>query len=195
MARWGRIINSTIDFPAGLRRIKPDKQLTQLRPRALANLVAAADLAGAGRTAIVPDTNVYIQSAAGTLPKAAEALVDRGLLFHCVVCIAELSTGVANFGPARADWAKVRDYYRDLIGSFPETRLLTPDSQVWAEAGLIAGTLARTQKFQPHQRKECLSDALIFLTAAKAGLPVLTANRGDFDLIQQLAPHGRFIHF
>ena len=59
---------------------------------------------------------------------------------------------------------------------------------------LIAGILARTQGFQPHQRKECLNDALIFLTAAKIGLPVLTANRGDFSLIQQLAPEGRFIH-
>jgi hypothetical protein len=34
-----------------------------------------------------------------------------------------------------------------------------------------------------------------FLTAAKVGLPVLTTNRDEFDLIQQLAPDGRFIHF
>jgi hypothetical protein len=40
-----------------------------------------------------------------------------------------------------------------------------------------------------------LADALIFLTAAKAGLPVLTANRDEFDLIQPLAPHGRSIYF
>jgi hypothetical protein len=33
------------------------------------------------------------------------------------------------------------------------------------------------------------------LTAAKAGLPVLTADRKQFDLIQQLAPEGQFIHF
>ncbi len=62
------------------------------------------------------------------------------------------------------------------------------------DAGVIAGTLARTQRFQPHQRKECLKDALIFLTAAKAGIPVLTANRDEFDLIQQIAPEGDFIH-
>jgi hypothetical protein len=55
--------------------------------------------------------------------------------------------------------------------------------------------LSRTQDFQPHQRKECLNDALIFLTAAKAGLPVLTANCDEFDLIQQLVPQGRFIYF
>ena len=89
----------------------------------------------------------------------------------------------------------MRDHYAALFASVPPSRLLTPDAQVWTDAGLIAGTLARTQGFQPHQRKECLNDALILLTAAKAGLPVLTANRGEFDLIQQLAPEGRFVHY
>jgi predicted nucleic acid-binding protein len=77
----------------------------------------------------------------------------------------------------------------------PDTRLLTPDAQTWAEAGVIAGTLSRVQGYQSYQRKDCLNDALIFLTAARAGLPVLTQNRADFDLIQQLAPEGRFLHF
>ena len=62
-------------------------------------------------------------------------------------------------------------------------------------AGVVAGTLARIQGLQAHQRKECLNDALILLTAAKAGLPVLTANRVDFDLIQQVAGTGEFVHF
>jgi predicted nucleic acid-binding protein len=72
---------------------------------------------------------------------------------------------------------------------------MTPDADVWADAGVIAGTLARSQRFQPHQRKECLNDSLIFLTAAKAGIPVLTANRNEFDLIQRIAPEGRFVHY
>jgi len=71
---------------------------------------------------------------------------------------------------------------------------MTPDRQVWTDAGVIAGTLARTQKFQPHQRRGYLNDALIFLTAAKAGVPVLTANWDDVDLIQRFAPEGLFIY-
>jgi predicted nucleic acid-binding protein len=82
-----------------------------------------------------------------------------------------------------------------LIDAVPETRLLVPDGEAWLEAGVIAGSLARTQGFQRHQRKECLNDALVFLAATRAGLPVLTANRDEFDLIQQLVPEGRFIHF
>ncbi len=89
----------------------------------------------------------------------------------------------------------MRDYYEGLISRMPSTRLLTPDADIWTQAGIIAGTLSRCQGFQPHQRKECLNDALIYLTAAKAGLPVLTADRDDFDLIQQLAAEGHFLYF
>lgn len=185
----------TIDLVASLRRIKPEKHQARLSLRPPQELVAAADIAGAGRAALLADTNVYIHSAAGTLPAAVEVLLDRGLLFHCSVCIGELTTGVANNDPTRPTWAAVRDYYLDLIGHFPSTRLLTPDDDIWAEAGLIAGTLARAQGYQRHQRKECLNDALIFLTAAKAGLPVLTSNRDEFDLIQQVASRGTFIHY
>lgn len=185
----------TIDLPAALRRIKPEKHTAALVQRPSGQLNAAADIAGRGRAAILLDTNVYIRSAAGTLPAAAAELVDSGQLFHCSVCIAELATGVPNANPSHSGWKTLRNHYRDLIGSIPATRLLTPDAQTWAEAGLIAGTLARTQGFQRHQRKECLNDALILLTAARAGLPVLTSSRDEFDRIQQLAPDSRFVCF
>lgn len=141
------------------------------------------------------DTNVYINRAAGRVAPPLRDIIDRALLFHCSVALAELATGVANADPARAGWAAHRDHYTKLFADIPASRVLTPDDQVWVDAGVIAGTLARTQGLQPHQRKECLNDALIFLTAAKAGLPVLTANRDEFDFIQQLAPEGQFVHY
>ena len=61
-------------------------------------------------------------------------------------------------------------------------------------AGLVAGILAHTRRFAATQRKECLNDVLIVLTAARAGLPVLTANRAEFDLIQQVAGTASFVH-
>lgn len=185
----------SIDLGSGLRRIKADKRRAQITTRPRGDLISAADIAGAGRPALLLDTNVYIQSAAGTLPGVVAAVVDRGLLFHCSVCLAELATGVANADPTRAGWKTMRGHYTTLMASIPPTRLLTPDADIWAEAGVVAGTLARCQGYQRHQRKECLNDALIYLTAAKAGLPVLTANRDEFDLIQQLMPQGQFIHF
>ena len=188
-------MSSTIDLPGILRRRKPERRLKPLAKRPLARLAAAGDLADSGRTALVPDTNVYIKSAAGLLPPVVAALLDRARLFHCTVCLGELAMGVANADPAHPQWLATRDHYSGLFASIPATRLLTPDAEVWADAGVIAGTLARSQGFQKHQRKECLNDALILLTAAKAGLPVLTANRDEFDLIQQLAPDGSFLHF
>jgi predicted nucleic acid-binding protein len=178
-----------------LRRRKTDKRREQIQERGRKDLVAVEDLPTIGRASLLLDTTVYIMEAAGTLPTDAITLVERALLFHCSVCLSELATGVANADPAHPDWPKIRDHYAELIDTVPETRLLVPDAQIWLDAGVIAGTLSRTQSFQKHQRKECLNDALIYLTAAKAGLPVLTADRGDFDLIQQLAPEGQFIHF
>ena len=186
----------TIDLKAALRRIKPDKSLAQITARPRHALNAADDFASSNkRSPILVDTNVYIYIAEGMLPPSARRLVERGLLFHCSVCLAELTVGVANADPSRAGWKELRDYYSGIAAAIPPSRLITPDADIWVEAGLVAGTLARTQNYQRHQRKECLNDALILLTAAKAGLPVMTANRDEFDLIQQLAPQCRFIYF
>ncbi len=141
------------------------------------------------------DTNVYINRVAGRLEAPVRDAIDQALLFHCSVALAELAVGVANADPSRSGWPALRDHYSELFAAIPASRLVTPDAQVWADAGVIAGTLARTQGFQPHQRKECLNDALILLTAAKAGVPLLTANRDEFDLIQQIASESQFIHY
>ena len=157
--------------------------------------MAAASVAGVARMALVPDTNVYIRNMSGTLPAEVETLLDNALQWHCSVCIAEITAGITHFDPAARDWRRVRRQYGILLASVPDTRLLVPDSQTWHLSGLIAGTLARTQGFQPYQRKECLNDALIYMTATKQGLPVITANRTDFDLIQQIAAVGTFLYF
>lgn len=133
-------------------------------------------------------------NASGRLPGPVAACLDRSRLFHCSVCLSEIAAGVAHAAPARG-LSAIRGHYAAVFASIPASRLLVPDADTWIDAGLIAGTLARLQDFQREQRKECLNDALIFLTASRAGLPVLTADRGDYDLIQQLAPEGRFISF
>ena len=184
----------TLDAEAIVRRIKPERRLTRLRPRPAAALVGVADIVG-GRARMMPDTNVYIHSAAGWLSGDTEAVLDAAVTTHCTTCLAELMTGIGNANPAHARWTAMRDHYLALIATVPDHRLLAPDDAVWAEAGLIAGTLARVQGYQPHQRKECLNDALIYLTAAKAGVAVLTSNRDEFDLIQQVAGRGSFVHY
>ena len=184
----------TLDVTTPLRRIKPEKHLAQLTPRARGDLIGVLDIGWHRRPSLMLDTNVYILFAAGRLSESAEELLDTALVFHCSVCIGELMAGVANADPGRPSWKTMRDYYHGLVAQMPDSRILAPDPQVWAEAGMVAGTLARTQRFQPHQRKECMNDALIYLTAAKAGVSVLTANREDFDFIQQVVGTGRFVY-
>ena len=143
----------------------------------------------------MPDANVYIRNMSGTLPTGIEPLLDNALQWHCSVCIAEIAAGIAHYDPTAASWRRVRRQYGILLRSIPDTRLLVPNAETWHLAVMISGTLARTQGFQPHQRKECLNDALIYLTAAKRGLPVVSAYRVEFDMIQQIAPGGTFLHF
>ena len=183
------------DLRAALRRRKPDKRTTRLTPRPRDELTDWAVYGDAAAVALVLDTGVYIHSAAGRLPEELGRLIDRALLFHCAVALAELAVGVAAADPRGPGWAALRDHYAELFAQIPDTRLLTPDAQTFVDAGIVAGTLSRLQGYQSHQRTACLADALIFLTAARAGLPVLTANRDDFDLIQQLAPEGRFLTY
>jgi len=185
----------SIDLKVALRKRKPAKRTTQLIPRPRTQLVELTALPGGPPLVLLLDTNVYINQAAGRLAAPVRDAIDQALLFHCSVALAELAVGVANADPSRPGWPALRDHYSALFAAIPASRLVTPDAQVWVDAGVIAGMLARTQGFQPHQRKECLNDALIFLAAAKAGIPVLTANRDEFDLIQQIAPEGQFIHY
>lgn len=182
------------DLLGTLRRIKPEKQQSQLKPRPAAELLSASSIEG-GHVRLVPDTNVYINIAQNRLTDAARGLLGRSLAFHCAVCLGELAIGIAAYDPAAAGWSAQRNYYTGLIDSIGEKRILIPDAEVWLAAGVAAGTLSRTQGYEPHQRKQCLNDALILLTAAKAGLPVLTANRDEFDLLQQVARAGQFIHY
>ena len=183
------------DFDAAIRRRKPEKRLHHLAPRPEHELTSAADLPGSGAVALLADTNVYINDAAGRLPAVVAALLDRTILFHCSVCVGEIATGVANGDPTHQGWRETRAVYAEVFGAIPSTRLLTPDAQVWTDAGLVAGTLARTQGFQPHQRKEMLNDALILLTASKAGLAVLTSDRDHYDLLHQLCPEAGFVYY
>jgi len=183
------------DLQASLRRRKPSRHTAQLAKRSPDSLAHWDKLKIAGPLVLLLDTNVYIHRAAGRLPTPLRELIDRALLFHCSVALAELAIGVGNADPAGPKWPALRDHYSELFKSVPASRLLTPDAQTWVDGGLISGVLARTQRFQPYQRKECLNDALILLTAAKAGMAVLTSNRGEFDLIQQIAPEVQFVYY
>ncbi|HXP77695.1 MAG TPA: hypothetical protein VN823_26410 [Stellaceae bacterium] len=177
----------SIDLPRTIRQIKPEKSVAPLHLRASSARIYADRLAALGRASLLLDTCVYIDNAAGKLPLPVQALVDNAIQYHCAVCIGELTVGLGNLDPGSRGYRAVRKHYADLIAAMPPHRILVPDDDMWSTAGLMAGTLARTQNYQPAQRKELLNDALIYLTGRKLGIPVLTQNN-DFDLLSQLHP-------
>lgn len=166
--------------------------MRQLDLRDQSVLGSFEDLRPRQGTRMLVDTGVYIAEAAGRLPAALSEKLARIELHHCSVCLTEIAVGLTNRDVSATTWPTECEYWNGVFSKLPPRRIHVPDQQVWVAAGILTGILTRTQGFQPHQRKDALNDALIFMTSLKAGLPVLTENRRDFDWLQQLVPSGRF---
>jgi hypothetical protein len=97
--------------------------------------------------------------------------------------------------PAHPDTASVIAQVAASIELRSEHRILTPDRDTWREAGILAGLLARLQRYGKTEQRTVLNDALIFLTATKNGCVVLTRNVTDFDLLMQLDAKGQAVFY
>lgn len=178
-------MSSPLDLPRLLRTHKPEKHLRHrtLRDRSL--LRDAATLAARPATRLLLDTNIYVRQLAGTLPEYMNALLTATTLYHCSVALAEIAVGLGNRDPTHPDYGNATRLWRGTFRDLPPGRVLNPDAATWTAAGLVAGTLSRTQNYQPHQKGAFLNDAVIHLTAVRHGIPVLTENHDDFDLLEQ----------
>jgi predicted nucleic acid-binding protein len=97
--------------------------------------------------------------------------------------------------PTHPDTASVIAQVAASIELRPEHRILTPDRDTWRESGILAGLLARLQRYSKTEQRKALNDALIFLTATKNGCVVLTRNVTDFDLLMQLDAKGQAVFY
>lgn len=182
-----------VDISAWKRRYKPERFLTRLAYRGGAELVSPPAAIGTRR--VLLDTTVYIHEASGRLPEDAALLRDGALRFHCSLCIAEIIAGLSHLHPKSAKFTDAWAHFQRLFSGIPASRTLTPDIEILVQAGMISGALARTQNYPANHRRALFNDVAIYLTASRLGLPLLTANRNDFDIIQQAAGHGSFIHY
>ncbi|HEY1935494.1 MAG TPA: hypothetical protein VGG99_26085 [Acetobacteraceae bacterium] len=182
-----------VDLAAIRRRYKPDRQLSQLSVRPESELVPVSS--ATGTTRILLDTTVYLHEVAGRLPNVATGLLDRALRFHSSLCIAEVVIGLSKLHPDSANFVPAWAYFERLFEAVPASRVLHASPATLAEAGAVCGILARVQNFARDQLNVFFNDAVVYLTAARMGVPVLTANRADFDLIQQVVGHGNFIYY
>ncbi len=120
--------------------------------------------------------------------RAAEA-------WHSPVTEVELAATCGLLDPAHPQTLEIIEQIAAVIDRRPSYRTITPDPEIWREAGVLSGMLARTQGYGPEQRRRVLNDALLFATARKYGCAVLSRNVRDFDLLQQLDPSGRVIFY
>ncbi len=177
-----------------LRRLKPEKHGTRLSRRA----ASALPFLSASRPpfpALLLDTTVYIDTLQGVQPQEVDLALRSGKLFHSTVTEAELASLSGLLDPRRAETQKVIGQVASLIAMRPAHRILNPDREIWREAGILAGLLARLQGYGRNERRQALNDALIFLTAVKYGCAVLTRNLTDFDLLLQLDPRGNVLFY
>jgi predicted nucleic acid-binding protein len=141
------------------------------------------------------DTTVYIDELQGKLSRDVELALRSASLWHSTVTECELSGVVGLLNPDHPDTLNAISQVLASIERRPVHRIVNPDREVWREAGIVAGFIARVRQYGRAERRKALNDALIFLSAARDGLTVLTRNVSDFDLLMQLAPYGRVLFY
>jgi predicted nucleic acid-binding protein len=182
------------EFQGILRRLKPDKHRAQLHPRAESEL----EFIGTTRPRhpkLLYDTTVYIDILQGRFPQQGEAILRATEAWHSPVTESELAATCGLLDPAHSQTHKIIEQVVAVIERRPSYRTLTPDPEIWREAGVLSGTLARTQSYGTEQRRRVLNDALLFATARKYGCALLSRNVRDFDLLQQLDPSGKVMFY
>lgn len=187
-------MSSSSAFQQSLRRLKPEKYHNKLEYRDRSQLRFLPSLKPPFPKFLL-DTTVYIDALQGRLPDNAEIALRAGSLWHSTVTEAELAALAGLLDPKHANTSSVIAKVAASIELRPAHRILTPDRDIWREAGILAGLLARLQQYGKNEQRKALNDALIFLTAVKNGCVVLTRNISDFDLLMQLEAKGQAVFY
>ena len=182
------------EFQGTLRRLKPDKHRAQLRPRAESELEFIETISRRPAK-LLYDTTVYIDILQCRFPQQGEAMLRATEAWHSPVTEAELAATCGLLDPAHSQTPEIIEQVAEVIDRRPSYRTITPDPEVWREAGVLSGTLARTQGYGTEHRRRVLNDALLFATARKHGCAVLSRNVRDFDFLQQLDPAGKVLFY
>jgi predicted nucleic acid-binding protein len=182
------------DFRRTLRRLKPNKHRAQLKPRTKSEL-KFIETSTQRPAKLLYDTTVYIDILQGRFPQQGEAMLRATEAWHSPVTEAELAAACEVLDPVHSQTRQITEQVVAVINRRPPYRTITPDSEIWWEAGILSGILARVQGYGNEQRRRVLNDALLFASGRKYGCTVLTRNIRDFDLLEQLDPSGRVLFY
>jgi len=181
------------EFRHILRRLKPEKRREQLKPRAESQLEFIATTNRPRK--LLYDTTVYIDILQNQFPQSADLMLRAAEAWHSPVTESELAAAVGLLDPARPQTREIIEQIVAVVERRPSYRTITPDLEIWREAGILSGLLARLQGYGRDQRRRALNDALLFASARKYGCAVLTRDIADFDFLQQLDPSGMVVFY
>lgn len=149
------------------------------------------------------DTTVYVHRLQNKVPPPIFALIEARPVLHCAVAVAEIAISVGIMDPTHATTPRHRPPLLDLLHGISARDMRAPGPAAWAEAGMLAGILARTQlglaraktalapdevERQRESRRRLLNDALIFLCAAEYGAVLISGNVADMDVLLRFRP-------
>ncbi len=175
-----------------LRRLKPEKRLEHLERRNERDL-PFLDRVGEIPRKLLYDTTVYIDVLQDRFPRAEELALRAADVWHSTVTEAELVAAAGLLQPNHPETAATVKAIIATVERRPSHRIVVPDREIWMEAGILSGMLARLQNYASSDRRRAMNDALLLATARKYGLTVLTRNVVDFDWLQQLEPTARVL--
>lgn len=182
------------EFQTTLRRLKPEKRRTQLKARAESNLAFIETTSHKPRK-LLYDTTVYIDILQNRFPRNGESMLRAAEAWHSPVTEAELAAAIGLLDPAHPKTRELTERISSVIERRPTYRTIAPDLEVWRDAGILSGVVARLRRYGRDHRRRALTDALLFATARKHGCTILTRNVIDFDLLAQLDPSGSVLFY
>jgi predicted nucleic acid-binding protein len=130
---------------------------------------------------VVLDTNVLIGFFRNPGHREEfEARTSRPLLFMSSVVLLELLAGCRTQREERA----LASFMKPFESA---RRVITPDHACFREAGRVLAGMGRDGIGAEHRRR-VLNDVLIAVTASRAGMVVVTYDKGDFSMIEKHTP-------
>ena len=140
------------------------------------------------KASLLFDATVYIDQLKGELPRPIVDLVASRTILHGAPALAELAVTVGALDPADRRTQATLTPIVEMLARINPSRIIVPNFEIWLEAAVMAGILARTQTIPKQDRRKFLNDTLLFLQAADAGAVMISRNSRDLDLLLQIKP-------
>jgi predicted nucleic acid-binding protein len=169
-----------------LRRLSAAKLGTALRGEGALPALEAAAIRS--RPKLLLDTTVYVDVLRGRVAPLLEAALGASDLWHSAVAVAELARGLGADDPKRRGYREDARLTTKFVDRMPAHKIVVPDIEIYELAGIASSVMARLLGLDRSRMARHTNDALLFFSARKHGLTLLTRNRRDFAILRQLDP-------